>query len=243
MSDNKLPGAWMAMGAAVAGLFWYSQFKKGDHSAFYKLIENENVTDPRKVWDICCERHDKLKRELSEAKARIEAGEDICRVGKGLADVRKMMKSGSKLPSDVALKQIFGQEITDEDREKAYAKMQSETVPMEVKAAIIAHWWTELIKLFVPWGIVLADEIEAVQEPCFRLVGPEVREAILRLEVYRYKEAVTTWKDLYKKTSDDNIESFKRHSEERSEWRKEKSELLAQIAELKSAKEETNESV
>ena len=77
--------------------------------------------------------------------------------------------------------------------------------PKEVKQAIISHWWSKLMRLFVPWGIVMPEEIDtgAHQNLYFSLasmVDPSAREAALRMYVYKYKEGYESWKSLYEDT-------------------------------------------
>jgi len=231
MSKNAMPGAWMAMAGigalAIAG--WWGDRINKDREAFNKMVRDRGITDPREVWELCSGYHKKLRAELVEAKARIEAGEEICRIGQGLAELRKMME-GPKLDGMLKLKQLFGGELTEEEKSEALAKIEKETVPVEVKSTIIAHWWTELMKLFVPWGVILPGEIDDVKDPFFRLVDKEVREAVLRMEVFKYKEGYESFKKAHAKSMEREKESFKKHLDERDAWRKEKEELLAQLA-------------
>jgi len=79
--------------------------------------------------------------------------------------------------------------------------------PAQVKQAIISHWWTKLMQLFVPWGIVMPEEVDARTKKnlYFRLasiVDPGAREAILRAYVYQYKESAEGWKRMYEDTFD-----------------------------------------
>jgi hypothetical protein len=230
-----MPMAWMAMagiGAMALGGWWADRINK-DRKAFNKMVRDEGITDPREVWELCSGYHKKLRAELVEAKARIEAGEEICRVGQGLAELRKMMK-GPELDGMLKLKQLFGGELTEEEKSEALAKIQKDTVPLEVKRAIIAHWWTELWQLFVPWGILMPDEIERVEGPFFRLVGPDVREAVLRGEVLKYKELYQSYKKMSDEQTDSKIKINERHRKEREDWRTEKTELLEKIVMLNS---------
>jgi len=70
--------------------------------------------------------------------------------------------------------------------------MEQHEPPAEVKNAIISHWWTELMKLFVPWGLVVPEEIDTnAKTKYFRLAGlldPMRREAELRAIVFALKE-------------------------------------------------------
>ena len=237
MSKNTLPRAWMAMaGLGAIGMmshFWGHVSE--DQKAFDKLVKDENITDPQKVWKICGKYHRELKNELIEAKVRIEAGEEICRIGKGLADVRKMME-GPGLPSDIKFAKAFGIEVSEEKMSAAIKDIAKNDTPIEVKKAIVAHWWTELMRLFVPWGIVLAEEIEFVeQHPCFRLVSSDVREAVLRSEVVKYKDAYEGWKKACERAHESELECVKKQAEEKGEWIEERERLLREIDELKKA--------
>ena len=237
MSKNALPGAWLAM-AGLSSIGMMSHFwghVSEDQKAFDKLIKDGNITDPQKVWKLCGKYHRELKNELIEAKARIETGEEICRIGKGLADVRKMMH-GKDLPADIKFAQLFNVEVSEDQMSEAIKEIAKDEPPIEVKKAIVAHWWTELMRLFVPWGIVLAEEIEFVeQHPCFRLVSADVREAVLRSELAKYKDAYEGWKKACERAHESELECVKKQAEEKGEWTEERAQLLREIAELKNA--------
>lgn len=221
--------AMIGMGAMGAMAWMWGRVDK-DREAFYELVRDTKTSDPREVWDLCCSYHKKLKSELAEAQARIEAGEEIVRVGQGLAELRKMME-GPKPDGMLELKHAFGMEISEEEKSEALKKIQNGTVPIEVKKAIVAHWWTELMRLFVPWGIVLAEEIEFVeQHPCFRLVSADVREAVLRSEVVKYKDAYEGWKESCKAAQEREEKNFNEQMDKQEEWRKEKTRLLEKLA-------------
>lgn len=249
MSDKSAAASWASMGVlgmmgAGAGLLYYlaGGAKKRDLETFKRLILDAEVTNPKEVWKICCEHHKSLrsevtktKAELIEAQARIAAGEEICRVGQGLADLRKMMK-GEDLPPEIKLKQMFGAAISEEEMTKAIEKMRQGDVPLEVKTAIIAHWWTELWGLFVPWGILTPGEIAEVEAPFFRLVDTEEREAVLRGEVFAYKKSYESYKGSYDDMSEKRTALSKKHYTEKREWEQEREELLLKIAQYESDK-------
>jgi hypothetical protein len=222
------------VGMGALAYLWMNQDKK-DRDAFLKRIRDEGITDPEEIWKICNDHHMKLKTELVEAQARIETGEEICRVGQGLADIRKMME-GEELPISITSRQAFGVEIPEKEMSAALKEIEQSAVPHEVKTAIIAHWWTELWQLFVPWGILTPNEIEEVKGPFFRLVGPEVREAVLRMEVYKYKEGYESFKKAYEEALKHDTESFEKHLDERDEWHKEKEEMIKAYDLLKATK-------
>ena len=231
-----MPMAWMMGMAGMAGMaYWWGKVANEDRQAFYKLVRDENITDPGEIWDLCCKHHTKLKKKLVEAQARVAEGEEIVRVGHGLAEVRKMM-NGPSAGGLIEIKHIFDIEISEEEKSEALKKIEKETVPLEVKRAIIAHWWTELMKLFVPWGLVLPEEIDYVKDPCFRLVGPEVREAVLRMEVFKYKEGYESFKKAFEESMERQTKDFETHLDEREAWRKEKEELLKAYEDLKAEK-------
>lgn len=229
---GKLPWAAMVVGAAGVGMAAFMALMNRDRKAYLELIKDKEITDPREVWDICCEYHKETKMELAQAKARIEAGEEICRVGQGLLEVRKMMW-GPEPPQELKTKKLLGQEITKEELEAADAERKKKVTPIEVKQAIIAHWWTELMQLFVPWGIIVPEEIDTLKKPCFRLASEEVTEAVLRGEVYRYKTESENLKKRFDKLHEKNIREIKRHAQERVNWKEEHRKLLREIAELK----------
>lgn len=248
MSKNVSPGAFMALGAVGAGLLWYlGKTRKHDcKKAFDELVRQAGITDPEQVWNLCTEYHKRLqeehlktKSELVEAQARIAAGEEICRVGQGLADVQKMMR-GEDWPQAIKSKQFWGLPISKEEMDEARENIKKKDVPTEVKAAIIAHWWTQLWQLFVPWGILTPKEIEDIEEPFFRLVGPGNREAALRSEVFRYKSQFESYKEFFEKTLEGQeedsqyyvnrqIQLRKEFDEEREVWRKEKEKMQQKI--------------
>lgn len=213
MSKNTM-ASWMsmAMGAGTGIIAYYYILLQRDRKAFQDLIRDKNITDPRDVWDICCDYHKEIKSELAQSNTRIKAGEEICRVGEGLLKVRKMMEDKSHLPTDVQQKLTIRDEDTEEDIAARMDEVVKFDTPTEVKKAIIAHWWTELMKLFVPWGIVLPEEIDDVKDPCFQLVGPEIRESILRAQVEVYKKNYQNYKEMLHKSLGDSILERERHS-------------------------------
>lgn len=233
MSKNTMPAAWMAMVGAGAAMLALLGLLDRDRKAFNDLIRDKQITDPREVWDICGNYHKQLKADLAEAQARIKAGEQICRVGEGLSKVREMMKEND-VPPEIRKELVVKEDTSEEEIFEMYQKIRGFGTPIEVKQAIVAHWWTELMQLFVPWGIVLPEEIDDVKDPCFRLVGPEVREAVLRAEVFRYKGLYQSYKKLSVEHTDLEIKMKERHREEREDWRKEKLELLEKIVVLNS---------
>ncbi len=222
------------IGAAVMYGLMLNRINK-DMEAYNEIVPDKRVSNPEEVKKLCYGDHKKHKTELVEVNAHIKAGEEIVRVGQGLAEVRKMMK-GPQLDPMLKLRQTFGGEISEEEKSEALKKIEKDTVPIEVKRAIIAHWWTELMKLFVPWGLVLPEEIDHVKDPCFRLVGPEVREAVLRMEVYKYKEGYESFKKAFEESMERKTEDFKKHLDEREAWRTEKEELLKAYEDLKAEK-------
>lgn len=78
--------------------------------------------------------------------------------------------------------------------------MEDHEPPAPVKQAIVSHWWSELMKLLVPWGIVMPEEVDPKSSMYFRLAGfvdQHSREATLRGYVYKYKEAYESYKRAY----------------------------------------------
>lgn len=230
------PLGWM-MGAimgstAMVGAWMWDRYVK-DKKAFEEYVQDKGITDPLGVWKACCRYHDQVKKELAEAKAKVQAGEEIVRVGVGLAKVRVMLEEGSKLPFDLRIRQMMGEKISDAEMNEALKKIEKNVASPEVKQVIIAHWWSELIKLFVPWGIVLPDEIQCFEKPVFRLVDKEVAEAVLRSEVFKLKEMNKSLNKIVDKQIKQDDERYKELRDKEKAWREERKELLEEIDALK----------
>lgn len=212
--------ALMAGAAMMFGLLGNKKFK--DKNAFHKHIDEKGITEPRQVWDACLAYHSKLRKDLAEANAKVKAVEEIARVADGLRQVREMLDASKDLPTDIKLDQFFGKEIDPERLEKAYKEIERTQPDAMVKKAIVAHWWTELLQLFVCWGVIVPDEVELHKAPPFRLVDDkESIEAVLRAEVYKYKSQAEAWKKSY----DAARESQKRMSKDMAELRRQVRDL------------------
>lgn len=83
-------GAAMAGGglllAHALGLF------KGSDLAYRTEVKKKGITDPKEAWDACCTYHEKLRKELIEARAKIEHAENLIRIAEGIANTQRMMK-------------------------------------------------------------------------------------------------------------------------------------------------------
>lgn len=221
---------WAAtMGAAVMlGGFAHWKQKKRDDDAYRERVVKPNLVDRREVWAACIDYHKKLRKDLADAKAKIQAGEEIVRVAVGLMGVRKMLE-GELAPIDWEKEQV-----SDADAKEFVAWMQRRRVypPAEVSNAVIAHWWQELMRLFVEWGVLLPEEIEVSRKPFMRLVGQEHTEAVLRAEVFKLKELC----EVYAKQVESMEVANRRERDERAKL-EEEIRMLREVAELPTSEE------
>lgn len=64
------------------------------------------------------------------------------------------------------------------------AMIEDQDPPHEVKKVIVSYWWTQLIKLFVPWGIIISEEVETSEPFKFARISDHERlEAELRYKI------------------------------------------------------------
>lgn len=86
-------GAAMAGGglllAHALGLF------KGSDLAYRKEVKEKGLTKPKEAWDACCTYHEDLRKELVEARAKIEHAQNLIRIAEGIANTQRMMKEQS----------------------------------------------------------------------------------------------------------------------------------------------------